>query len=641
MSGFFGIFSPTDNSIDLEAFEQMRKASDREGFDGMETVVEDNIVMGHLMLRVSPESKYDKQPLRSACGKYLLVGHFRLDYRDELGDKLGLIQSELESTPDSVLVMMAYQKWKEKCVNHLEGDWAFALIDLVNNDLFLAKDQAGHSALYFRKEGEVIYFSSAPKVLCDVGGLRAKVNGKHLMAYVAFDFLPTSGNTFMQNIFYVKCAHYIFIRSDFSSVEIKYWQIQIATTKFKFGDDYIHSLHSLFSLAVKSRTDSVFSPGLFLSSGLDSSAVAYYAANELLNQKKHLTTYTSYPLFLDLIDPNEHIRVNEAPLVNGFVGQFQNVESNYLNFPNEDVLSGIEASSDDIIYPFKTINTFWIDGIMNAAKTNNNLRVLNGQMGNSIISWDGPMILSSLLLRFRILTLLKQLIYISRVQKKSILVIFYRLVINDFIRFFLVKKKYFHFRYFNNKQQSAVFEKLQSYKTDYGFGEISFLKDQFAFYFNSKKMRLRQFFSSVEFAGMRWYNNGHLFAVETADPTSDIRLVNFSFSLPETLFMRNGTKKYIYKKWMEDKLTKEILEKEHRIMQSADFGLRLSKSNLVQSISINLNVHENNVGFKTDIVKLLGRLISEMDFRRKRAIAAQILKQMSVNTFLKLYEINL
>ena len=76
-------------------------------------------------------------------------------------------------------------------------------------------------------------------------------------------------------------------------------------------------------------------------------------------------------------------------------------------------------------------------------------------------------------------------------------------------------------------------------------------------------------------------------------------------------------------------------------MQSADFGLRLSKSNLVQSISINLNVHENNVGFKTDIVKLLGRLISEMDFRRKRAIAAQILKQMSVNTFLKLYEINL
>ena len=127
MSGFFGIFRPQGGPVDLEAFEQMKSAMNREGFDGMEIHVEDNIAMGHLMLRVSPESQYDKQPLKSSCGNYLLVGHFRLDYRDELGDKLGLTQAELEVTPDSQLAMLAYQKWKEKCVHHLEGDWAFVI----------------------------------------------------------------------------------------------------------------------------------------------------------------------------------------------------------------------------------------------------------------------------------------------------------------------------------------------------------------------------------------------------------------------------------------------------------------------------------------------------------------------------------
>jgi asparagine synthase (glutamine-hydrolysing) len=100
MSGFFGIFRPQGGPVDLKAFEQMKTAMHREGFDGMETHVEDKIAMGHLMLRVSPESKYDRQPLKSSCGNYLLVGHFRLDYRDELSDKL--VFSWLSSTPDYI-----------------------------------------------------------------------------------------------------------------------------------------------------------------------------------------------------------------------------------------------------------------------------------------------------------------------------------------------------------------------------------------------------------------------------------------------------------------------------------------------------------------------------------------------------------
>ena len=86
-------------------------------------------------------------------------GHFRLDYRDELGDKLGLTQAEIEVTPDSQLAMLAYQRWKEKCVHHLEGDWAFVVFNIHLNQLFLARDSTGISSLFF------LYFLNKRSVL--------------------------------------------------------------------------------------------------------------------------------------------------------------------------------------------------------------------------------------------------------------------------------------------------------------------------------------------------------------------------------------------------------------------------------------------------------------------------------------------
>jgi asparagine synthase (glutamine-hydrolysing) len=153
MSGFFGVFSPGGN-VDRLAIDQMQTAIQRDGYDELETHIDDHIAMGHLMLRVTPESAYDKQPLKSNCGRYILVGHFRLDYRDELGDKLGFTQKELDLTPDSLLVMNSYQKWGDKCVHHLEGDWTFVLYDRVQNIMTCFKDKYGTSAFFYAIYGE-------------------------------------------------------------------------------------------------------------------------------------------------------------------------------------------------------------------------------------------------------------------------------------------------------------------------------------------------------------------------------------------------------------------------------------------------------------------------------------------------------
>jgi asparagine synthase (glutamine-hydrolysing) len=221
MSCFFGVFSP-GGKIDRDAFEQMQKAIHREGYDELGIHIDDSIAMGHLMLRVTTESVYDKQPLKSSCGRYLLVGHFRLDYRDELADKLGLTQQELELTPDSLLVMLAFKKWNQKCVDYLEGDWSFVLFDSNNKELFLAKDILGFSALFYTKFNENIYFSSAPFILTSVTSVFKELNFAEIQNVLYHGTRSPEGHTFFENHFAVTAGTYLLINNTLELYTIKY-----------------------------------------------------------------------------------------------------------------------------------------------------------------------------------------------------------------------------------------------------------------------------------------------------------------------------------------------------------------------------------------------------------------------------------
>ena len=77
------------------------------------------------------------------------VGAARLDNRDALRDRLGLMPSLAQTLSDANLVGRAYLRWGEKCVELLMGDWAFAISDLISGRLFLARDQFGISSVYY------------------------------------------------------------------------------------------------------------------------------------------------------------------------------------------------------------------------------------------------------------------------------------------------------------------------------------------------------------------------------------------------------------------------------------------------------------------------------------------------------------
>ena len=83
---------------------------------------------------------------------------------------------------------------------------------------------------------------------------------------------------------------------------------------------------------------------------------------------------------------------------------------------------------------------------------------------------------------------------------------------------------------------------------------------------------------------MKWYGSGHSYAVQSADPTSDSRLVNFSFSIDEQFFNKKGNEKYILRNTMDSKIPDYILLQPKSYFQSTDIGRRLKEDDAIVEI---------------------------------------------------------
>ena len=634
MSGFFGIFRPQGGPVDLEAFEQMKTAMHKDGFDGMETHVEEKIAMGHLMLRVSPESKYDKQPLKSSCGNYILVGHFRLDYRDELGDKLGLTQSDLEVTPDSQLAMLAYQKWKEKCVHHLEGDWAFAIYSNLSS-VFFARDIGGYSALFYLYANSQLYFSTDLNVLVAFGILPVKVDlGQYLRIGIS-GLGCSNGNTLFKGICHLKSASFIKICQVDSLKQFTYREFKpILSLKYKFQEDCFQEFFSLINQAVATRLRGCSRVGILLSSGLDSTTIAYFSALYLKYKNKTLHTFTSYPQYNDDIYGLEVSRSREDIHVKLFLEHFENVDAKYMDFENFSHAGLLrDKKSIDYFDPLVTNNSFWLEGILKEASQKKVLTMLNGQLGNYTISWDAPKLDLYLLLSGKLFVVLKRLCFASSVKNFSGI----KYLKENFYRPFVFFIKVYFKSLTNSKRDLLINDSLISKSVyDSQNWDIGHTKDElipnYSLILNPQELRQKLFKSNLSSIGMKWYGASHRNGLNSLDPTTDFRVVEFSYSLDEEWFNQKAISKYILRKVMVGKLPDSILNQQKISFQSIDIGLRLINDR--DLIGIIEEIEKNPISSKmfgrTNFSQLYSSLSSEKPRKIDRINSNRILKSISL-----------
>lgn len=640
MSGFFGVFSPGGN-LDHLAFDQMKSAIHRDGYDELETYVDNQIAMGHLMLRVTPESVYDKQPLKSNCGRYLLTGHFRLDYRDELGDKIGLTQKQLENTPDALLVLKAYQKWNKKCVYHLQGDWSFVLFDKLKNQLFVGKDSTGISSIFYININGSIFFSSDPCIFSKSNFLKPQLDETQFIYFSVKGLNIDMGKTLYKDLRCLQNGSYIVFDEKFENNINRYFDIfSIQCDRlYKFNDDLFFELKSIYCQAVKSRCRSSFEVGLFLSSGLDSMSVASVSAQELKYQKKHLNTFTSVPSISSKLTLEEMAFADESGLVKKGIASFENIKPSFCRF--EDFkFSEIDFDTVGLnpFNPYVTINYFWINGVLQLAKKNGIRSILTGQMGNFTISSDGFFVHLDLFKKLMFSKLFKELFLFAKEKKISISKAFIIRVLQVFkyqLKTLIKSSSKFSLNFFN-EYGVLKYKRYEKNKSIFKSKRNELIPNYF-FIRSQRNLRLKQLEKTLFFSNSYWYSYAMENGVEVLDPTSDQRVICFTLSIPEHKYFSEGIRKFIYKGVFAGLVSKCVLENTVNGIQAYDFGDRLvtdAKSIKWLSECTNDNEEYNSQFFKYNLEKLI---LSEKP-NVKRTVISKILHFISVDNFSKQYK---
>lgn len=285
MSGIVGILHLDRRPVDQELLEKMTLSMTFRGPDRQNIWLDGHIGFGHTLLRTTIEAETEQQPC-TLDGQVWIVADARIDARDELIAKLHAkgVRADLNHLPDVQLILYAYQVWGETCVDHLIGDFAFALWDANSQQLLCVRDQFGIKPFFYVHQGNLLVFSNTLTCLHQHPATTKRLNEAAIGDFLLFDSNYDLSTTYFADIQRLPPAHSLVIKADRSMKIFPYWSLAIKdSVRYSNTTDYIDRFRELFTIAVGDRLR-IKSIGVRMSGGLDSTAIAAIAHTQLNQQ---------------------------------------------------------------------------------------------------------------------------------------------------------------------------------------------------------------------------------------------------------------------------------------------------------------------------------------------------------------------
>ncbi|OGI18286.1 MAG: asparagine synthase (glutamine-hydrolyzing) [Candidatus Melainabacteria bacterium RIFCSPHIGHO2_02_FULL_34_12] len=280
MCGIIGIYNYTSQQgANKKALEEATSVLYHRGPDENGYFYDDanGVGFGHRRLSIIDLST-GKQPLYNEDNSIILVCNGEIYNFPELYDRLIASGHKFKTRSDNEAIIHLYEMYGTKCVEHLNGMFAFALWDKNKKLLMLARDRMGVKPLYYALQNNSIYFSSELKGLLALPFIKRDLNFDALNKYLSFENIP-SPSSIIKNIFKLEAGKILILQN--KEVKIKqYWDIPLDSPKLDISEDEAaEELERLFALSVKRRLLSDVPVGVFLSGGIDSSLVAKFMAD--------------------------------------------------------------------------------------------------------------------------------------------------------------------------------------------------------------------------------------------------------------------------------------------------------------------------------------------------------------------------
>ena len=306
MSGIVAIFHRDGAPIERTLLQSLVDFLAYRGPDARETWMGSSIGLGHALLSTTRESLAERQPAGFE-GRYWITADARLDGRGELLAALDLSGSDIGSSiPDSQLILRAYAKWGAACVEHLRGDFSFAIWDEHTKQLFCARDQFGIKPFYYASVGSVVILSNTLDCIRRHPAVSGRLNDLAIADFLLFDMIRDPAATSFADIQRLPPAHTLVCRRDGISLR-RYWVLPVsAPIHHKRPMECVEQFRELLDQAVadRLRTNSV---GVLMSGGLDSPTVAA-SAQRILARNGSANGLCAYTEVIESLIPHEERR---------------------------------------------------------------------------------------------------------------------------------------------------------------------------------------------------------------------------------------------------------------------------------------------------------------------------------------------
>ncbi len=274
MCGIAGIYNGTALPSDpLPIMKRMLSRIRYRGPDESGIYTDNNIALGNVRLSII-DIATGQQPLSTPQKDYWIILNGEIFNYIELKKDLVKLGHVFHTESDTEVLLHAYLEYGESCLNRLNGQFAFALWDKKNKELFLARDRVGIRPLFFTWLGETLVFGSEIKTLLEFPGIHAEFDYAAL-AQVFTYWTTVTPKTVFKNIFEIQPGHCMRIKSTDHTIR-PFWRLRFPSGKNEYFNGTLEEareeLKKLLTDAVRLRLRADVPVAAYLSGGLDSSA---------------------------------------------------------------------------------------------------------------------------------------------------------------------------------------------------------------------------------------------------------------------------------------------------------------------------------------------------------------------------------
>lgn len=267
---------------DRQTLERMLETIHHRGPDDMGIFFEDGIGLGHARLSIIDLSPTGHQPMFSADGTVALIFNGEIyNFRALRDELLKTKKYSFRGTSDTEVIVNLYLEYGEKCFEKLNGMFAIALYDFRKARMILARDRMGKKPLYWSKVGGILIFASELKTIFTHPNFKKEINLESLNKYLTLDYVPTP-HSIVKGVEKLEPATYLVFEGGAVRKEV-FWRPDFSPRGTTLKEATVN-LDKLLAESVKDRLVSDVPLGVFLSGGLDSSTVAYYAQRAAANR---------------------------------------------------------------------------------------------------------------------------------------------------------------------------------------------------------------------------------------------------------------------------------------------------------------------------------------------------------------------